>query len=129
MEGGSRLASRIEAFVEHAEALWQDYKSLGPGKLDRCSWDGVAAAASEIESTIGDPDVARWLKQLDRGTALCDELQAEVKQLSRLARACACTPQGLSFITGEAGLIPRRDQHQAVESGLLKLRDMASQLR
>ena len=128
MGTGSRLAARIDEFVEQSETLWRNYRDHGPGKLDRSHFDGVASAASEIESTISDPDIARWLEQVDRGAELRDTLQAEVKQLSRLARACACTPQGLSFITGEAGLIPRKDQHQAFESGLAKLRKIAGNL-
>jgi len=128
MQTGSRLAARIDEFVEHAETLWRDYLRLGPGKLEPGNSTGVFSAAAEIGYTIRDPDVARWLEQLHRGKELRDELQTQVEQLTRLARACVSTPQGLSFITGEAGLMPRKDQHEAFASGLAKLHAMAARL-
>ena len=127
MQTGSRLAARIDEFGEQAETLWRDYLRLGPGKLEPGDANGVFSAAAEIEHTVRDPDVARWLEHVPHGTQL-DELQTQITQLTRLARACASTPQGLNFITGEAGLIPRRDQHEAFESGLVKLREMAADL-
>ena len=127
MQPARRLAARIDAFVGHTETLWQAYQRLGPGKLERSSFDAVESAASEIELAINEP--AQWLEQADGGTELGDELQTELEQLTRLARACACTPQGLNFITGEAGLIPRKDQHEALEAGLVKLRELAEKLR
>ena len=129
METGRRLAAPIDDFVEQIGTLWQDYQRLGPGQLAASRMESVVSAATEIRNTLSDPDLARWLEQMDCGRELRDELQAQVKQLTRLARACACTPQGLSFVTGEAGLIPRKDQHEALASGLVKLGEMAAELR
>lgn len=128
MRTGRLLAARTDDFIEHTEKLWQAYQSLGPGKLERSYFDDVEAAAAEVEHTIKEPNIAAWLEQVDRGIELRDALQTQTKQLSRLSRACACTPQGLSFITGEAGLIPRRDQHEAFESGLATTREIATEL-
>jgi hypothetical protein len=124
-----RLAAGIDTFVEQAGALWRSYHDLGPGKLSPADWNAVSSAASAIASDLGDPDVARWFEQAECAIFPADELQTLVRELTRLARACACTPQGLNFITGEAGLIPRKDQHRAFESGLVKLDQMAADLR
>ena len=45
-----------------------------------------------------------------------------VSKLTDLAKRCALRSEGLCFVTGEAGLIPRQDLHQATIDGLEILR-------
>jgi hypothetical protein len=119
----SELAQSINRLCESAESLWKDYQIQGPGRIDAVSFDHVQAAAEELETALGRTTLPERLADIvNEPAAWIRELQDCVSLLCELSRRCACTPQGLSFITGEAGLLPRRDQHEAFEQTLIRLR-------
>ena len=119
MEAASRLAERIDQLAEAGQSLWARYQVVGPGKVDAAYFDAVQAAAEQLEAVLIETEPPHGLQDLHDCSA----------RLRDLSRRCACMPQGLSFITGEAGLIPRRDQHEAMEQALRELRQAAVSLR
>lgn len=52
------------------------------------------------------------------------ELREAVAEVYDLAQRCACRVEGLCFVTGEAGLIPRRDKEAAFVEYLAWLREV-----
>ncbi len=101
---------------EAATQVWDEYRRQGPGRVDERLYDAVAAAADVLEETLaalgGDEPLAET-----------------VRSMRDLAHRCARTSLGLSFITGEAGLIARPDQHAAYERGLATIRAAAERLQ
>ena len=98
----------LTEFLEQATALWNGYLEVGPGKLDPASDTRLQALARELLES----------GQLD------EPATQAVHAIVDLSARCARSPQGLSFISGEAGLIPRREQHRAFEQALEKAREL-----
>ncbi len=111
----AQLAARLTRFVASVEAVWDAYRDAGAGRVEAALYEPVAAAGEALESTLG-------------AATESDPILESVRVAKDLARRCACTSLGLSFISGEAGLIPRRDQHEALERALRTLRERAKEL-
>ena len=106
------LATCLKDWLDHVSVIWNRYQQDGPGRLSAAMISPVDSAAEDIEQLIC---------QLDRPDVQgldVSGLRTSIRETTKLARRCACTSQGLCFISGEAGLIPRRDQHVAFEKGL-----------
>ncbi len=82
--------------------IWQSYQDAGPGNLDQ------NLLAPLEEATPGALDAAR-----DNA-----ELTAAINTAVDLAERCVKHSQGLCFVTGEAGLLPRKDLHEKMETAL-----------
>lgn len=106
------VTDSLRRLVQAAEIVWAEYQKVGPSKVGAKLYDAVATAADEIEQSS---------HQFGNKTT------ENVKQLRDLCYRCACTPMGLCFVTGEAGLIPRKDQHEAFECALKELSDWADE--
>ena len=121
-----RLVARLDRFIDCAAAVWADYLTHGPGRLSASAYEPVQSAAEALDQTLHDTEVIAFLQQVD----VFDRHQiAQIAhRLDRLARSCACTRHGLCFITGEAGLIPRTDQHKMFESYLAELREITRRI-
>lgn len=101
----------LSQFLEGVSAVWDAYQEHGPGQVDESLFDAVPDAAAAVETYLARTAASD-------GSASAEALIAAVHTLVSLSRQCATSPQGLCFITGEAGLIPRRDQHEAFERAL-----------
>ena len=94
---------------EAAAALWSEYQRLGPGKLrPRCSTPSKMPCGSFKASQC----------------RLSTEVWEAAERVLELSRRCALRPEGLCFVTGEAGLVPRHDLHRAFEDALTELAAM-----
>ena len=130
MEAASLLAQRIGQLAEAGQLLWSRYQDVGPGRVAAGYYEAVQTAAQQLDEALPANDAPHWLaKVTDQPSVWLDELRDCAARLADLARRCACTPQGLSFVTGEAGLLPRRDQHEAFEGALRELRERAAGLK
>lgn len=114
------LAVALARFVRAASDVWQAYQQRGPARVGAEMFEPVRAAAGGLERLLED---AGTLPEERRAGVL-----AAVRASTESARRCACTPQGLCFISGEAGLIPRRDQVAAFQEALRLLHDELQQL-
>lgn len=94
-------------FYRAAKKLWERYLRVGPGAVE-------AFYLSQVESAA-----AAWFEADD--TVATGDLASDVRILLDLARRCVDTPNGLCFVSGEAGLVPRRDQHAQYERCLNNL--------
>ncbi|MAE63317.1 MAG: hypothetical protein CMJ18_03520 [Phycisphaeraceae bacterium] len=103
MGASAEHAARLQRLFDEASELWSQYDERGPGRMDKVCFERVDSAAAAVRKSdeAWPDDVA------EAGSKLCD-----------LSEQCVCRPQGLCFVTGEAGLIPRRDQHEAFEAAL-----------
>jgi hypothetical protein len=92
----------LNRFIDRAQTIWQQYLEFGPGQLDAATYPPLAEAGdallTQIES-VGEASVA-------------------IRKIMQLAQVCACSANGLCFISGEAGLIPRLDQPARFEQAL-----------
>ena len=113
-----QLADAVKLFHAQASAVWQAYQANGPGRVERELFDPVDAAAIKVEELLKGLSADRF-----------ESLRAALKTARDLAQRCACRSDGLCFITGEAGLIPRRDLHEAFEKSLHLLHDQAGVLQ
>lgn len=99
--------SYLSDFEAAISRVWAAYQTQGPGRLS-------AEELEPIENAL-----AGW----DADSAsLPDDLVACVQQLYSLAQRCVLRPEGLSFVTGEAGLLPRKDLHATFNESLAQLR-------
>ena len=115
-----RFVVRLNEFVAGVAAIWGDYQARGPGRVDAALYERLEPALQEL------------LRLVDGNLAAIDDrrdgLRDAIRQAGDYAHRCACTPQGLCFITGEAGLIPRQDQIAAMARALTQLADEVRRL-
>ena len=93
-------------FLDAASRVWTRYQEVGPGAVREDLFADVDELAKVVSAAVGDADLVEVVAAL-RG--LCER--------------CCCRSEGLCFITGEAGLVPRRDLHEQFEQSLQRLRD------
>ena len=90
--------------------VWLRYRDAGPNRVEPELFGDVGHAANEIR------DVLQRLPETESAAALTAAAET--------LRDCCCRrPEGLCFITGEAGLIPRQDLHDRFEAALKTLHD------
>lgn len=94
----------LSNYVFELRSLWLEYQERGPGNVSGARWDAVQQAKVTLVSTH-----------------LPSKLEDVIARSHDLARKCAEDPQGLSFVTGEGGLVPRKDLHDAFASVLGEL--------
>jgi len=95
------------------DILWAEYKQHGPSELPAEVYDEFEAAAKAL---------GELLEEADDNSAI-DHLRSELETLDDLAYRCRYHPQGLNFISGEAGLVSRKDLHEAMERALTCFRE------
>ncbi len=86
-----------------AMQLWKEYLRLGPGKTPRAHLEAVELS---------------WQHLQCNDDALPGGIRRAATQVLELSRCCVERPEGLCFVTGEAGLVPRQDLHRAFETAL-----------
>ena len=101
-----QFAKHLARFTDLTAAIWQAYQSAGPGRVDPQLFDGVDTPYHTLMEMLQQDELLTNLASLNIEPA---ELQSALKTARELAHRCACTPAGLCFVTGEAGLIPRKD--------------------
>lgn len=114
------LRLRLKQFLDLASAVWASYLRVGPGRVDGRLFEGIEELADSLIGFLG-----------EAGADKADEtitVAEHVQQVRELCKRCVHHAEGLCFITGEAGLIPRRDLHEAMESSLTSLRELLSSL-
>ena len=124
------LSASLADFLAVSSEVWEAYQTLGPGKLESQRWEPIDAEAKRLSALLQNDEILATLRE-SIGTEpepWLDQLRLAVDTLLDLTRRCATRPEGLCFITGEAGLIPRRDQHQQLEESLDLLRQRLVQL-
>ncbi len=120
------LVQCLADFLEFTETLWAEYQALGPGNLRQDLFAGIEARSRSIHDSLQSAEHRRTVsKLLDAirgdevvGDDAAKHLLSSIEVARELAYRCACTETGLSFVTGEAGLIPRKDQHAAMDRAI-----------
>ncbi len=121
-----QFAKQLKEFTTRVAVVWNAYQSCGPGSVERTLFDGVDAIAQSLNALLDNDELFRDVSNLVNIDP--DEWRANIERLRDLCYRCACTPQGLCFITGEAGLIPRKDQHETFERALHFIAECVLQL-
>ena len=115
-----RFAMLLKEFTCSTAEVWRTYKDAGIKPISPHLYERTVDAMTGMEAMLANPafiemlsnsvndDLNQWRQRLSKAVATAHDLTYR----------CACTPIGLNFVTGEAGLIPRRDQHAAFESVL-----------
>ena len=105
MSNSSRLLRQL---LELLERIWHEYEEVGPGRVNE-------ARFADVEPTA--------MAFLESGIAVDDgPLKEAIETGVDLARRCVQRSDGLCFITGEAGLVPRKDLHESFEAALVTIR-------
>jgi hypothetical protein len=112
----------LAEFVEGAERIRQEYAQLGPGGVAPQRYDVVNQSYQRLMEVVATSDARSWAS-LSLGT-----FTEALETARERAWQCACTQQGLSFVSGEAGLIPRQDWHRSFDSALEMLRRIHGEL-
>lgn len=99
----------LRSLLNAAQAVWYTYRESGPGRVDASLYEDVESAVARVKQ-VGD-------SRIDDGL---------IETLRDLCHRCCLRSEGLCFITGEAGLIPRKDLHERFERSLEELRAMVS---
>ena len=116
----SELRQSLDQLSDAAESLWQEYLAKGPGCFDD---NRLAPFETALITSLESLAVC---DALPRGDWLV-EFDAAVGELQPLLKRCVERSEGLSFVTGEAGLIPRRDLHERCEFSLDALRQLVDE--
>ncbi len=95
-----------DRYMQAAQQLWQSYQRHGPGKVPADLVDQLDTAWRSLEPAL---------------EPMAPESRHAFCTLHRLLTKAGVDSAGLSFVTGEAGLIPRPDLVQAVERTLAQL--------
>jgi len=120
------LVTCLSEWLVHTTTIWKQYQQHGPGRVRSDLFDPVDSTANRLKPLLHQ---LAAVDSLQTGGVDLVEIGATIRLTTELARRCACTPQGLCFISGEAGLIPRKDQHDVIESALQRLSRCVRQLR
>ena len=103
------LAALLRAFATHVDLVWQQYEAHGPGEVDSALIEPIDQLAPQLAAMLDGPLLDVPLpEEVDRVV-----LAEAIRQATDLARRCVTLSQGLCFVSGEAGLVPRRDQVNA----------------
>lgn len=129
---------RLNEFELCAKAVWASYQTVGPGRVDQALFTPVETAAAALGQLLDHREAATQAGEtiesvagaqpLHLGDNWTDELLQVVTKTHALAYRCACRPEGLCFVSGETGLIPRNDEHAAFEDALAYLSDLRTRL-
>ena len=103
----TKMNSALLIFLDDVEDIWSSYLRSGPGTLDRDRWRRFHARLQNVRNSFDDQQSPRQ-----------QELFSALKDLELLVAKCLLNSEGLCFVTGEAGLIPRRDLHERVEHAI-----------
>lgn len=117
MNESPQLVHGLDSFSRQATQIWNNYLQTGPGQLQVEVWEALQKLATELDERLRSsslPDV--------------DALLQAVAIITDLTQRCACRSEGLSFVSGEYGLIPRRDQHDQLSAALGHLQERLDQL-
>lgn len=90
----------LQQFTSQAEVIWQGYLDHGPGHVESSAYATLATYFAGASEETSQP------------------VTASISRIAELSQKIACTPQGLCFLSGEAGLVPRRDLHAEFEQHL-----------
>lgn len=128
-QSASQLAIELDQFLQEATEFWRHYHAVGPGKVDSRLFDGLDRTAKRLATLLDTGSNEGTGKSLKVGEEdwAADPGEA-IETVMRLANLCAFSPQGLSFVTGEAGLIPNRQQHDQFEKQLVVFRQQLDRL-
>lgn len=129
-QSASQLAAELDQFLQKATEFWRHYQAVGPGKIDSLLFDGLDRTAKRLATllnAVSNEGTGKSLGIDEQGWTA--GLGEAIETVMRLANRCAFSPQGLSFVTGEAGLIPNRQQHLEFEDQLVKIRHQLDRLK
>jgi hypothetical protein len=114
------LADCLHELAIEAEYVWTAYRESGPGSLDSSLLEPVEIAYRKVEAHLTRSVTAAESADMPSRRPQIAEAVATVYDL-----ACRCVqrPEGLCFVSGEAGLIPRQDLHSKFEQSLRLIRD------
>jgi hypothetical protein len=115
----NNFSTLLLSFATQVDLVWERYETAGPGKVDSALFEPIEQLASRLNTLLDGSLPA----DVDRGL-----LSAAIQQATDLSRRCATLPQGLCFVSGEAGLVPRRDQIDAFAAARMTVRTIADRL-
>lgn len=107
----SEISAQAAEVARSGDVLWAAYQKHGAGELPAGLYDDFATASKALGELLEDAESSQA------------EFQSELEILNDLAYRCQHHPQGLNFISGEGGLVPRKDLHQAMERALTRFRE------
>ncbi len=107
----TNIARPLREFIDASTVVWNAYQDVGPNKIERDRFDEVDAAFRLLKSALDAIEESALNSSHQKAITTADTIH-------NLAFRCVCRVEGLCFITGEAGLIPRKDYLEAYESGL-----------
>jgi hypothetical protein len=111
-----QFVTQLKEFTAQVAVVWEACQSCGPGNVDSALFDSVNEISQALNVSFENDTLIRNLG--NHINIEPDEWRAKTERLRDLCYRCVCAPQGLCFITGEAGLIPRKDQHAVFEQSL-----------
>lgn len=125
-ESVRQFAGQLKPFLDQISTVWKSYQENGPGRVEKRLYDGVETSAEQLLEQIQNADVVETLETKTEFSP--EELRKSIEQIQDLSHRCVFLPQGLCFISGEAGLIPRKDQVDGFEQSLEMLSECCSRM-
>lgn len=103
-------SAALQKLLDSLDQIWRVYRESGPGSVDSALFEGVEPTAARLVDSLS--------TEHDGDMRLIEAINTSVD----LARRCVQRPEGLCFITGEAGLVPRPDLYEKFETALATIR-------
>ncbi len=109
-------AASIDNFLKIVNQIWNAYQQTGPGSLSE-EW--------MIELRRSHKEVERYIQQ-ESARFDHEKLNEICRVLFLLCERCITRTEGLCFVSGEAGLVPRQDLHEQFVGSLEDLKKFSS---
>lgn len=117
------MSNPIQELQRVGLTLWAAYGEHGPGNVPEHLFDRFQRAARVARQFLEDYDERSEIAA--SSSVWYEQLSAAIDELGELLVQACQRPEGLNFVTGEAGLIPRRDKYERVETLLQTLERMS----
>lgn len=121
-ESVRQFVEQLKNYVDQIGMIWQAYQENGPGRVNEELYEGIESSSEQLVERLQNRDVVETLER--RTECSLEDFRNSLKQLQDLSRRCVLLPQGLCFLSGEAGLIPRKDQVDAFEQSFAVLQEV-----
>lgn len=119
------LRHNLRAVAVVGKSIWAAYLQHGPGKLDPKLLLPLDAAIMSVRHSLAVRDADSAATQ---GDSWREDINATICTIEVLLHRCIERTEGLSFVTGEAGLIPRHDLYEQCIGALTRLDQLIHQL-
>lgn len=132
LRASREVAALLQEFIDACSAIWLAYQRSGPGRLEVAGLADPQPLCARLLATLGTGRLRAFVESAPSLRSLIQnhrQIEAAVDECLELTLQCRDAAHGLCFVTGEAGLVPRRDLEAKLQHHLQHLAQIAGVFR